>query len=543
MITFQQSLRERYQAGLLSQRPPLSLGVEVRLALVHRGKPPEVHSPFYQSTMDPLRERICYFKEPFEFSNLFHVSDGAQKIVVLLLGMAGCGKTHLCLDIVHKWAAKNSHQQFQLVFYIPVETYGGINFVDETDLLLTCFPESATADAVAQVVRTGGANCLVLIDGADKIPLPVFQDSLLHKIVNGSCLKNAAVVVTGRPHLLKPFLPFSSHQLEVLPLPAETVLEIAKELGGGGVQGSILKHLLSDNPHIAEYCTNPAVLTAICDTFKLTSSIETTLTANLTKLITLQQPSLTAILPLRDTQPFPTEFQKLSQLAKKGLFDGQVSFSEDDLETPIEDLPDSNPLFRVDTIPGKGKHFYFPSKVTQSYLAACHLATLSEEAQVEMFVKHAKDPALLFTWLFFAGLTKLANTSIVISALKFYIDNKNPFGHARLQLLLFCMLEAHVPSVCQQVGSLLKLEPQSPLVADLDQTLLEMELQLSGSVLQMDSVTPLDLVAIGYFVCHSCIKVRLLLMDCDITPAKLRVFADAVHKFSVDNSSGIQELK
>ena len=69
--------------------------------------------------------------------------------------------------------------------------------------------------------------------------------------------------------MLEPLLSFSSRQLEVLPLSFGTVLEIAKKLGEDGIQGSILERLLSDNPYIAEYCTNPVVLTGICDLFKL----------------------------------------------------------------------------------------------------------------------------------------------------------------------------------------------------------------------------------------------------------------------------------
>ena len=52
-----------------------------------------------------LKEKNTHFKKPFKVADLFRFSESAQKIVILLLGMAGCGKTHLCLDIVAKLVA------------------------------------------------------------------------------------------------------------------------------------------------------------------------------------------------------------------------------------------------------------------------------------------------------------------------------------------------------------------------------------------------------------------------------------------------------
>ena len=538
---FQKQVQSHYQDHLLSRQPLLDVHETTSLALIDSKKFPDVNDPFYQSTIDLLKEKITHFKKPFKVADLFHFSESAQKIVILLLGIAGCGKTHLCLDIVAKWVAGTSHDQFQLVLYIPVDVYGTISVEDKSELLSTLF-QFANPEAVAQVVSTGGANCLILIDGTDKIPLSMFQRSLLYKIVTGDCFKNAAVVVTGRPHMLEPLVSFSSRQLEVLPLSSGTVLEIAKKMGGDGIQGSILKRLLSDNPYIAEYCTNPAVLTGICDLFKLSTSVKTTLTTNMMNLMTLKNHSLAAVF----SSQMPAEFENICQLAKEGIFSGQTSFSEPDLETlniNPEHFPENTSLICVESVPGKSKCFYFPSRITQSLLAAGHLATLNEETQAEMFVKHVKNPSLLYTWLFFAGLTKLANTSIILSALQYYIKQKNPFGQARLQLLLRCMFEAQAPSVCQYVGNLLKMEAGTALTAGLDPALLEMEVQLTGSVLQMDKVSVLDLTTIAYFVCHACIKVRLLLLDCNVTAAKLHVMAEAFQKFSIDNSSGIQELR
>ena len=114
----------------------------------------------------------------------------------------------------------------------------------------------------------------------------------------------------------------------MLPLSSGTVLEIAKKLGGDGIQGSILKRLLSDNPYIAEYCTNPAVLTGICDLFKLSTSVKTTLTTNMMNLVTLKHPSLASVF----SSQMPAEFENLCRLAKEGIFSGQTSFSKPDLE-------------------------------------------------------------------------------------------------------------------------------------------------------------------------------------------------------------------
>ena len=537
---FRKQVQSHYQEHLLSEWLLLDAHETASLALIDSEKSPNARDPFFQSTIDLLKEMIPHFKTPFKADDLFHFSDSSQKIVILLLGMAGYGKTHLCLDIVAKWVTGASYDQFQLVLYLPVDVYGAINFKDESDLLSTLF--CANPDAVSQVVSTGGANCLILIDGTDKIPLPVFKKSLLYKIVTGDCLKNAAVMVTGRPHMIKPLLSFSSRQLEMLPLSSGSVLEIAKKLGGDGIKGGMLKRFLSDNPYIAECCTNPAVLTAICEHFRLSTSVKRTLTANMVDLITLKHPALAGVF----SSEMPAEFENLCRLAKEGIFSGQRSFSESDLETlkiNPEHFPDNSPVLCVEGAPGKSKCFYFPSVITQSLLAAGHLATLNDKAQAELFVKHFRNPSLVYTWLFFAGLTKLANASIILSALRFYAKQRNPYGQACLQLLLRCMFEAQALSVCQHVGSLLKMEAGTPLTAGLDQAALEMEVKLIGSVLQMDKVSVVDLTTIAYFICHACIKVRLLLLDCDVTETKLRAMTGAFRKFSVDNSSGINELR
>ena len=126
---FQKQVQSHYQDHLLSRQPLLDVHETTSLALIDSKKFPDVNDPFYQSTIDlGLKEKITHFKKPFKVADLFHFSESAQKIVILLLGMtAGCGKTHLCLDIVAKWVAGTSHDQFQLVLYIPVDVYGTIS--------------------------------------------------------------------------------------------------------------------------------------------------------------------------------------------------------------------------------------------------------------------------------------------------------------------------------------------------------------------------------------------------------------------------------
>lgn len=197
---FQLRLKSHYQANVLADSVFLEEHFGIKLALLADQDKQINFDAFYHSTMDMLKEKICCSKEPFAFQNLLKFTDESQRCIVLLLGGAGYGKTHLCLSLLQEWASKNLHQQFKLVLYVPADLYGFMTFQDEADLLKTCFSEcEPSAEVVNNVVSTRGANCLFIIDCLDKVPFKAFQRSLLYKIIEGSALGNAAVVVSARP--------------------------------------------------------------------------------------------------------------------------------------------------------------------------------------------------------------------------------------------------------------------------------------------------------------------------------------------------------
>ena len=543
LLHYQLSLRSYYQNNVLKDSVFFDSHFGFKLALLK----PEVRQKFdsfYYSTIDMLKEKICCHKELFTFQNLFKFSDESQRCVILLLGGV-YGKTHLCMSVLREWASLSMHSQFKFVFYIPVELYVYTTFQDEAELLQMCFAECApNPEVLKEIVSSRGAECLFIIDGIDKAPFQVFQRSLLFKIIEGSCFENAAIVMTARPLLLESLQSFASRAVEVLPLSVESVPEICFSLAGSGIQGSMVKRLLSNNPLMASYCTTPAVLTYIYRIFKHVKSLELTLTANLVNWFSTRDLA-NALTPEFRFQAMPMKFQKLCLLAVKGIVRGQTCFNESELEAlgiSQDQLPDSSPLIAVSVV-GEGRSIYFPCRVAQLFLAACHMASLGNEAQVDMFVKHVKDPSLFFLWLLFAGLSKLANKALITVFVKFYVEQRNLFGRARFQLLLMSMFEAQSSQVCQEVGSLLKLDPGTTLTASLDPADLELEQKLIGSVVQLDKLSNADLVTIAYFVCNSCNKTRLLLLDSDITSAKLKMLLNAFQKFANDDSSGLQELQ
>ena len=53
--------------------------------------------------------------------------------------------------------------------------------------------------------------------------------------------------------------------------------------------------------------------------------------------------------------------------------------------------------------------FAFHHLTFQEYLAACHLAELNEEEQMEMITLHAGETNMLMVWKFYSGMVKFEN--------------------------------------------------------------------------------------------------------------------------------------
>ena len=573
LTPFGANLKERYQQsqGLLSpvEWIPSPTKKIFRLAMIQRERVQRGHieDKFVQMTISGRIDDILHAKSPVELEHIFtDTSHGGE--IILIEGAPESGKSTLTTHICQRWGKGELFQEFTVVILVQLRDPA----VQRAQTIADLLPVENVAVAqelAAELIATNGRGVLWVLDGWDKLPPHLQQDSIFCKVLqakphkqklaeleqdpgyseyvgsgyskvellrNQYCkdrlLSEASVIVTSRPISSGDLHPVVSSRIEVLGFTPEEQKQYFTECLEGDTK--TLEALLEKNPVIQSTCYLPLNAAFIVHTFKYRAQSlpNTEYEIYLSVILSCIQrhferegrdddlpKELVSLDDLSRSEVVREPFQRLCELAYHGVMENKVTFSSSDLPQG------SNVLSLLQAIEsflqsGKSVFYNFLHLSIQEVLSAYYIATqLSNSEQVSQFQQLFNQPRFASVFQFYSAITKLKTPGVRQVINRIVQEKSKPL----LVSLLRCLHEAQDPSLCHYVAEQLNLE-----VID--------KMQYARLDLSNNSLSPLDCHSLSFFLSSAGMAVKVNLFNCsvgDLNAKNLAKYLDG----SVDHGS------
>ena len=474
---------------------------------IQRGK---IDNEFVRKTIKGQVDDILLEKSPIELENIFMNIEGKRK-VVLVDGAPGSGKSTMTVHICQRWSKGELFQEFTIVILIQLrdpEVQRAKSIAD----LLPC-PNIKKAQQIASAIEAcNGRGILWVMDGWDELPAQLRQKSFLRDMITPcyiSPIALSSVIVTSRPITSGDLIQRVSSRIEVLGFTLEEQRQYFTECLKGDTKAvDDLMERLSENPAIEGSCYLPLNASIVAHLYLSDGSLPTTvhgifssLAQHILSRYSFERLGRTQkqarVLSLDNLPPeLRGAFNEVYKIAYTGTRENKVTFSHSDLEAVKEStiICEMGLLQATPSIISDGSivYYHFIHLSIQEYLSALYIARLPASKQISTFNSLFGDSRFSAVFQFYSAITKLRTSRPLLSKLPQWLIPQGVTVHMRdliqrmiqqekqtlLVSLLNCLVEAEDPSLCQFV---------------IEQ--LENELVLSNT-----SLTPVDCLAIGYFI-------------------------------------------
>ena len=168
----------------------------IKLALIQKDKNDR---RLYKATLHRGVDEILKSKVPLELDSLLTV----ETRLVVVEGPPGIGKSTLCWELCRKWKSWKSLQHYKIILLLKLRERR-VQEATSLDKLFYHEDHDLLKSVVRQSFKCEGEGFLLLLDGFDEMPVSVVknENSLVMKLIRGSCLPKATLLVTSRPSAL-----------------------------------------------------------------------------------------------------------------------------------------------------------------------------------------------------------------------------------------------------------------------------------------------------------------------------------------------------
>ena len=429
--TVRNTLSSSYQMHVESDWPPIkpSKFIELTLSLGEK-----TYRNTVERTIDDIsaKENIIYSSELV--SLLEDDLQNKSKLgmyncqLYLLSGRPGCGKTTLTNILSREWANGRLFPS-RLLFVISLCRFKS----QESNTLTTVIQQSSPAlaqcdlrELIAFVQLDNGKNVVFIFDGLDEYAAQNRDDDIVFKLIKGRLLPNAIVIVTSRPAACTELREDATREIEVLGFFQEQIKDYMKsQLFKDSKVQELIDHL-EEHPNLMYMCYLPlhcVMFAYLLDGNNVLPKTETKFYEHYTisTLLRFIRKRTGRVISLSYYDQLSDDdkslFRKVCELAFDGAFaiEPKHVFTRDEmLESVFGQDSDQTGndestlgLIVIDRSFMKNgfvETYTFLHRTHQEYLAAVHIAQLSEEDRQKIVKDHGGKKHLSIVWRFLCGM-------------------------------------------------------------------------------------------------------------------------------------------
>ena len=516
-------------------------------------------------------------KTPIEFSDIVQdLPDTALEKVILVEGAPGVGKSTFAWELCRRWERGEIAQQYKLVLLLRLRDDRISKAQKLRDLLY--HPENSVGDVVkADLIKTFGDKCLIILEGFDELPDACrTESSIFLELINGQLLPLATILVTSRPWATSALVDMCHHNIfkhiEILGFTETQIEEYVrsaftdeKNPENDQMQEKDIEDTMT---YIATYpqikaCMyiplNSAIVVSVYQESKAGRCI-------LPKTLTELYYALTQTLLLRYLRGHPVHkrirhIQSLEKDLPQEVYEQLLEISEIAYNGICKDWGDSVQLIYSDLLPtfetlglmqsvsqmyvtqGVKVSHNFLHLTVQEFLAALHISNMTPEKQLEHFKRH-KEGRFRVVLRFLSGLTKLLNISLEHRRALLEKPRSHPTPKQRLASMNPHNVSAQDTSYTQMKPDLsVSLHPLNWLFETQSSDVIKAWLQDKTIEFKFPrQMSPLEYYSAGYCIAHSSARWVLTIQE-HKEETDLKMFCDGITSTKeVDFKIGLKVL-
>ncbi|XP_048037617.1 NACHT, LRR and PYD domains-containing protein 3-like [Megalobrama amblycephala] len=358
---------------------------------------------------------------PIQCNNIFKVHNGRRNRKVLMMGIAGVGKTVSVNKFILDWAEEKENQDIALIFPLPFRQLNLItNNCSLMGLLHKCFFSDAKD---LSSLPDGDGKIMFILDGLDECRFPlrfknddiftdVHKETTVSKIVTNlikrHLVPSALIWITSRPAAAS-LIPrdYIDQVTEVRGFNDEQKEQFFRNNSSPGVSEIIIRHIRKSRSlyimcHIPVFCWISLTVLQPLLVRESNDKTPTTLTGMYTNFLLTQQQQMKAKYsddsePEASIRSFDQIILKLGKLAFQQLEKGNLIFYKEDLEECGLDVSEGfvfsglcTQIFQEENAVSTRNVYSFVHLSMQEFIAALYVFFINKNKKANPFLKSWK---------------------------------------------------------------------------------------------------------------------------------------------------------